>query len=109
MSPDERRHLRRVAQEARAAIGDGAWIIRGYDAGSVYTSRAVVRVNKGNGALSRSGYNGSPVLITRGTSASRRDRFTAAHIAAACPDAVLRLLDALDAAEAGSRDGPPDP
>ena len=99
MSPEERNHMRLAAMEAITAVGDGTWIQRPGQ-GAVYTSRAIVRVNKRGGDLSRNGYNGYNVLITMGTSASRRDRFTAAHMVASCPTAVLRLLDALDAAEA---------
>lgn len=80
-----------AALHAKQTVGDGTWIDNN---GEVWTSRSVVRTTK-KGDLARNGYNGYRVLITMGTSATRRDRATAAHIAMCCPDTVLALVEEL--------------
>ena len=93
-------HLRRLAKAAAEASCDANWITDSPDAGWVYTQRAPIRFNKGDGLPTKHMYNGRNVLVSRGSGADRRDRAVQAYIAAVCPATVLGLLDRIAELEA---------
>ena len=94
-------HLRRLAKAAAEASCDSNWITdSGGSGGWVYTQRAPIRFNRGDGLPTKHMYNGRNVLVSKGSGALRRDLPVQAYIAAVCPATVLGLLDRIAELEA---------